>query len=627
MDQWEMGAVRAARKRLLDEVLPKQGRDGRWTFVFETTDPMTDTFTLLLMEVLGWHDERLRAGLVERIRSHVDGSGGWRIFADEREPNLTATVQAAVALMATGEESVEGPLMRSAREIVRFQGGIGKAGSLTKVMLSLVGLLDWRRIPQLPLKFILLPLWFPINFFDLVGYARCHLAPILVASHLRVVRRLPRGPHDLSGWGKPETATATAQQVKTLRRQIRQALPPQLTGSAGDRIALAKAITFMRNRTEADGTLYNFLSGTFMMVFAWLGLGLPPSHPWIAQATRGLRSFAIPVADGIHMQETTSAVWDTALLMGALGEAGLSPGDAALVQGRKYLLSRQQRRLGDWALKNPGIPAGGWGFSDINTINPDVDDTSASLGALAAGMRVDPAISAPWGRGVRWLTSMQNRDGGWPAFEKNTDKRWPRLLLPPDLQPGATDPSTPDLTGRTLVFLGRNCGWKLGQPAVDRAIRFLEREQQSQGCWMGRWGITYLYGTWAALTGMAAVGCPATHPAVARGLKWLLSVQQSDGGWGESCRSDQEKRYVPLQWSTPSQTAWALDALIAYHDRPTAPIRAGIKRLAEMVGEKGEHTRYPTGAGLAGQVYFHYHSYRYIWPLAVLGRYEKKYGS
>ncbi|PTM58256.1 terpene cyclase/mutase family protein [Desmospora activa] len=624
MDQWGMGAVQAARERLLDEVLPKQRQDGGWVFPFETTAPMTDSYTLLLMEVLGWREERLRAGLVERIRSHIDGDGGWRVYVDEPLPNLTATVEAAVALMATGEESPQGPLVQRAREIVRSQGGIGKAGSLTKVMLSLVGLLDWRHIPRLPLKFMLLPWWFPINFFDLVGFARCHLAPIMVTSHLRVVRRLPRGLHELSGWGEPTTAT---EQVQTLRRQIYKALPPELSGSAGNRLALAKAVTFMRNRTEVDGTLYSFLTGTVLMVFAWLGLGLSPSHPWIVQAIRGLRPFAITVPEGIHMQETTSVVWDTALLMDAMGEAGLSPDDAAMTRGRKYLLSRQQQRLGDWAIKNPGIPAGGWGFSDINTINPDVDDTSASLRVLAASLTVDPTSKGPWERGARWLASMQNRDGGWPAFEKNTDKRWPRLLLPSDLQPGATDPSTPDLTGRTLAFFGRFRGWRVGQPAVEQAIRFLEREQRPEGCWFGRWGITYLYGTWAALTGMAAVGCPVTHPAVSKGVKWLITVQQSDGGWGESCRSDQEGRYIPLQWSTPSQTAWALDALIAYHDRPIAPIRAGVQRLVEMVEEKGEHTTYPTGAGLAGHVYFHYHSYRYVWPLAVLGRYEKKYGS
>ncbi|MDR6226429.1 terpene cyclase/mutase family protein [Desmospora profundinema] len=619
-----ISVVRAAREQLMDEVLRKQKRDGRWSLCFET-GPMTDAYTLLLMEGVGWRDPKLREGIVSRLRALADRDGGWRLYADEPHVNVSATVEASVALVAAGAESPDGTLIRQAQERVRSQGGIRKAGSLTRIVLSLVGMLDWGRQPRLPIRLLLLPWWFPVNLFDLVGFTRCHLVPVMVASHLRVARSLPRGPHDLTGWGMLTDSISIS---PTLQRHIQDSLPAELSGKVGERLALAKAAAFMRNRTEADGTLYSYFSTTLLMVFAWLGLGFSPSHPWITQAIRGVRSFVIPTAEGLHMQFTTSTVWDTALLMDALGEAGIPPQDEAMVRGRHYVLTRQHTRLGDWAIKNPGVPAGGWGFSDINTINPDVDDTAACLRVLARGLTVDPSLSGPWERGVRWLTSMQNRDGGWAAFEKNTDKRWPQLLLPAeDLKMVATDPSTVDLTGRTLAFLGRYRGWKQENPAAERAIRFLEKVQEKDGSWFGRWGIAYIYGTWAALTGMTAVGCTFSHPAVAKGVRWLLSVQNPDGGWGESCRSDGERRYVPLNKSTPSQTAWALDALIACHDHPTAPIQAGIQRLASLTWEKGEHITYPTGAGMAGQFYIHYHSYRYIWPLGVLARYEKKYGS
>lgn len=624
MTHGEMGAVRKAKKKLVEQVLQMQAQDGRWMFCFET-GPMTDAYTLLLMESFRWRDPRLREGLVERLRSLLDEDGGWRLYTDEPQANLSATLEASVALVATGAETIDGVRIRRAQEQVRSQGGVGKAGALTRMMLCLTGLLDWRHQLHLPLSFLLLPRWFPIHFFDLVGFTRCHLVPTMVASHLRIARKLFRGPHDLSGWGSP---SVPGKVDPALQAYIRRSLPVELSESAGNRLALAKAALFMRNRTESDGTLYSYFSTTLFMIYAWLGMGCSPGHPWITQAIRGLRSFIFPVRSGLHMQFTTSSVWDTALLLDALGEAGIPPDHPAMEKGRRYILARQQTRLGDWALNNPGVLAGGWGFSHINTIHPDLDDTAACLRVIARALSIHPSLDDRWERGVRWLTSMQNRDGGWSAFEKNLDKTWSRLLLPAkDLQRVATDPSTPDLTGRVLAFLGRHRGWKPDHPAAKRAIRYLEREQQPNGSWLGRWGIAYIYGTWAALTGMAAVGCSPSHPAVAKGIRWILSIQNSDGGWGESCRSDWEERYIPLQQSTPSQTAWALDALIAYHDRPNAAIRAGVKRLAKMVTETGAHITYPTGAGLAGQFYIHYHSYRWIWPLGVLARYEKKYGN
>ncbi|GGA40892.1 hypothetical protein GCM10007416_12350 [Kroppenstedtia guangzhouensis] len=89
------------------------------------------------------------------------------------------------------------------------------------------------------------------------------------------------------------------------------------------------------------------------------------------------------------------------------------------------------------------MPPGGWGFSDINTINPDLDGTTYSLRVLGPLAQVDGRVRQAWERGVRWALSMQNRDGGWSAFEKNTNKKWPMILLPKtDAQTVWTDPST-----------------------------------------------------------------------------------------------------------------------------------------------------------------------------------------
>ncbi len=125
-----------------------------------------------------------------------------------------------------------------------------------------------------------------------------------------------------------------------------------------------------------------------------------------------------------------------------------------------------------------------------------------------------------------------------------------------------------------------------------------------------------------------AVRAPKQHVSVLKAVQWLDSIQNPDGGWGESCRSDQVKAYVPLHASTPSQTAWALDALVAVHQVPADSIQKGILTLSEMVlhDNAGWTAEYPTGAGLPGNFYTRYHSYNFIWPLLTLANYKKKYG-
>jgi len=221
---------------------------------------------------------------------------------------------------------------------------------------------------------------------------------------------------------------------------------------------------------------------------------------------------------------------------------------------------------------------------------------------------------------------MQNDDGGWPAFEKNTNKQILSWLPIEGADAVSTDPSTTDLTGRTLEFLGNHAEMNVRDPNIQKAVSWLLRNQEENGSWYGRWGICYIYGTWSAVTGLIAVGVPAEHPAIQKAVQWLLRIQNQDGGWGESCNSDIVKSYVPLGASTPSQTAWAVDTLIAASPTPTLPMIRGIQFLLGKEGNQDWTLSYPTGAALPGGFYFHYNSYRYIWPLIALGHFQKKYG-
>ena len=325
-----------------------------------------------------------------------------------------------------------------------------------------------------------------------------------------------------------------------------------------------------------------------------------------------------------HMQYTTANVWNTSLIGYALQEAGVSPEDKMVVEANQYLLDRQHDQYGDWVIHNPNSLPGGWGFSNINTINPDVDDTTASLRSIS---RMTSTNLDAWSRGINWLLSMQNDDGGWAAFEKNTDKKIFEFLPIEKGEFILTDPSCADITGRTLEFFGNYTNVPKDHETIKKGVKWLVDHQEVDGSWYGRWGICYIYGTWGAVTGLAAVGVPSSDSSIQKAVKWLQGIQNADGGWGESCYSDSKGKYVPLKTSTLTHTAWALDALISVSDKLTPEIRKGISYLLRNLQKEDWTTDYPKGQGMAGAFYIHYHSYRYIFPLLSLAHYQRKFDS
>ncbi|WP_044640669.1 terpene cyclase/mutase family protein [Risungbinella massiliensis] len=612
---------------LSNELLSQQAIDGSWRFCFES-GTMTDSYSLLLMKLLKKEHSKLQEEIIYRMIQKQSSDGLWRAFPDEKSGNVSATLESTIALLYTGALNSRDPSLQLAKEFIQNEGGIDQAGSLTKVILALLGHIDWPMITRIPISFLLLPNGSPASLYDFVGFARVHIVPIMIASHQNFTVRLPN-KNMVDNWLPKKSLLPKKNSYHSPfhEKSIQYSLETVGIRDNIRRRSLRFGEQFLLNRIEQDGTLYSYMTTTFLMIFALLALQYPANHPIIQKAYRGILSFQFPtITGGKHIQETTSTVWDTSLLLHALQQAGITSKNPKIKSGIYYLLDRQQRKLGDWSIRNPGTTPGGWGFSDINTINPDLDDTTACLRALAPSVRRGK-YKKEWSRGVNWVLSMQNRDGGWPAFEKNTYKHWQNIITP-DGGDFLGDPSSADLTGRTLEFLGNHLGLRTNHPQIRKACNWLIQNQLQDGSWFGRWGITYIYGTWAALTGLRAVGESIQHPSIQKGIKWLHSIQNPDGGWGESCYSDVRKKYTPLDESTIVQTAWALDALIACSSKPTPAIEAGMRCLFSLLKKPKTSlsTTYPVGGGLAGLFYVYYHSYPYIWPLLTLTHYKQKYG-
>ncbi|MBP1153829.1 MULTISPECIES: squalene--hopene cyclase [unclassified Paenibacillus] len=627
-------AVETAMNRLAKGLLKQQSPDGSWRFCFEN-GILTDAYTIILLRSLKINDEHLIRRLASRILDKQRPEGYWTWYHDDENGHLSATVEAYYALLFSGVAAKTDVVIQKAKRYILRKGGLGNvSGLLTKVMLAMTGQVPWPRFNKIPIEIMLLPSSLPISFHDLSSYARVHLAPVLVMADLKFAFRTESSPDlsDLlvSGPGavmrEPEEESRWFPLAEEIKAGIQKfaLLPEELHQQA-----LQRAERYMLDRIEPNGTLYSYASSTLLMIYALLALRYDTDHPVIQNAVQGLKSLACETEGQLHIQNSPSTVWDTALISHSLQESGYSAEHPAIVRADAYLLSRQHTKSGDWSLNLEHPLPGGWGFSDVNTIIPDVDDTTAALRALRqTAARSGPPFREARDRGLSWVLSMQNKDGGWPAFEKGKDHPLLTRLPVDGADAAAIDPSTADLTGRTLEYLGNEAALDLTHPFVLHGADWLIRHQKPDGSWYGRWGICYIYGTWAALTGLMAVGVSAQHASAQQAASWLTSIQNPDGGWGESCRSDQVKAYVPLKASTLSQTAWALDALVAVHPEPTDCIQKGILALADMAqsGHNGWTAEYPTGAGLPGNFYTRYHSYNYIWPLLTLAHYKKKYG-
>lgn len=614
--------------RIVKKLINDQAPDGSWQYPFET-GISTDAYMIILLRTLEINDEDLIRELCERIVSKQEENGAWKLFHDEEDGNLSATAEAYYSLLYSGYYEKEDKRLRAAKRFILSKGGIEKSHMFTKIMLALTGQYPWPPFFPIPVEIVLLPLSFPINFFDFSVFGRANLAPILILSGKKYSKKTKRSPNlidlfhsradDFFYWrNSSEWRSIFSIFEEGIKSFI--GLPLHIHS-----LAIERTKQYMLVRIEPDGTFNSYFSSTFLMIFALLSLGYSKRDPLILRAVSGLIAMKCKINGHTHMQYTTASLWNTSLISYALENAGMSPSEPVVAKANRYLLERQHHKYGDWMVHSPWSLPGGWGFSHINTMHPDIDDTTSSLRAVSKLVNQDPVFHQAWERGIQWLFSMQNDDGGWSAFEKNVNKK---ILNHLPIEGGKfllTDPSTADLTGRTLEFFGAYTNLSKNHPSIKRGVNWLINHQEKDGSWYGRWGICYIYGTWAAITGLIASGVSPHHPSIQKAVNWLHKIQIHDGGWGESCNSDIMNTYIHLGASTLTHTAWAIDALIAAAEQPTPEIQAGIRFLLEAFDKNDWTSSYPQGQGMAGGFYMHYHSYRYIFPLLALSHYKEKF--
>ena len=608
--------------RATSALLASQQPDGHWVYELEADATIPAEYILLqhyLDEIVPEEQSRL----ADYLRTTQGTHGGWSLFHGG-PIDSSASVKAYFALKAAGDP-IDAPHMARARQAILERGGAAQVNVFTRVMLALFGEVAWTAVPVMPVEIMLLPRWFPFHLTKVSYWSRAVIVPLLVLMAKKPRARNPRGIH-----------------VAELFAPGSQAAPPRASGSIwasvfnrlddvlrlsenhmprrGRERAIAAAVAFVRERLNGDDGLGGIFPAMANSVMMFECLGTPKSDPVLVTAKRAIRKLVTADPHRSYCQPCVSPVWDTGLAAHALMEVGGDREAAAVRRALDWLAAKQELNVsGDWAAWRPQTRPGGWAFQYANPHYPDVDDTAVVAMALD---RFDRSLyGEAIARAAEWIAGMQSRNGGWGAFD--ADNAYYYLNYIPFADHGALlDPPTADVSARCVGFLGQ-----IGsedQAVFARGVAYLLREQEADGSWFGRWGTNYIYGTWSALSALRRVGLKRDAPAMRRAVAWLVSKQRGDGGWGEDGRSywAGEPRGEGSE-STPSQTAWAMLALMAAGESAHPAVARGARYLMTRQRPHGlwDEEAY-TAVGFPRVFYLRYHGYRAYFPLWALARYR-----
>jgi squalene-hopene/tetraprenyl-beta-curcumene cyclase len=608
-----------------DALIEQQHAQGYWLYELEADCTIPAEY-IMMMHFLDEIDAALESKIANHLRSKQAEHGGWPLYHNG-ELDLSCTVKAYYALKLAGDK-VQAPHMVKARNAILERGGAAKANVFTRIALALFGELPWRGVPYIPVEIMLLPKWFPFHIDKVSYWSRTVMVPLFILCTRKPKAKNPRNigirelftiaPENERHYFRRAGLLAKAFLLfDRIGRMIDPFVPARMRAAATRR-----AEEWFVARLNGEDGLGAIFPAMVNALEAMVVLGYPTDDPRRVTAKRALQKLLVIGPSSAYCQPCASPIWDTALATLAMQEAGDDAARDAASRALDWLKSKQLLdEPGDWRVRRPHLLGGGWAFQFANDFYPDLDDTAVVAWAMHQA-RDSSRYTESVRRALDWLVGMQSRDGGFAAFD--ADNTCYYLNKIPFADHGALlDPPTSDVTARVVTVLAR-----IGRPqdkrALDRAVAYLRKQQESDGSWFGRWGTNYIYGTWSVLMALAQAHVGPDDLMVRRAVAWLKQNQNPDGGFGESNDSYAlQSRPAEEFGSTPYQTAWALLGLLAAGEAGSEAARRAAEFLlsTRQPNDLWSHPSY-TAPGFPRVFYLRYHGYSAYFPLWALAAYR-----
>jgi squalene/oxidosqualene cyclase-like protein len=580
--------------------------------------------------------------------------GGWGLHPESASYRFVTTL-VYVAMRVLGEPA-DSPMLVQAREfLAREGGGIFSLPQWGKVWLSFVGLFDPRGLNPCPPELFLLPEWLPVSplrFYChtrhiylgmayLIGSGfRADLGPITVELQKELYggvrpEEAVRHKHDLAAsdaYVPPGFGLRLLYDVVSVLGRVWWYVP----GAALlRRHALDACLT--RILFEQRTTAYQGLSPVNGVLNTLALFAHDPQADDTLASFEGVETWRWDdEAHGSRYAGARSTTWDTSFAIQALlaggPEAALREAGGLRHAYRKLADMQMISELDEGAAQGRDPIVGGWCFSNGEHRWPVSDCAAEAVIALLDCHDV-PGLIPQKERlsksrlvdAMGFILSRQNADGGFGTYERRRGQRFLEHLNPSEMFGQCmTELSYLECTASSIRALGRlkrngdSAQQTNAQAAIDRGVAFILGQQRADGSWPGFWGINFIYGTYFALAGLFEAGLEVDHPAYAKAHQWLLSIQHTDGGWGEHFSGCLTGTYADNSSSLIISTAWACLALMHAHDVSSNALDRGIDYLKKRQMRNGGWPREGVNGVFFGTAMLEYALYNSYFPTMAL---------